>query len=203
MRVGLFGGSFDPIHRGHVEPVEAARRELGLEQVLYLPTARPPHKPERRFAPALARYAMVELALLARPELRVSGRELTLGRPAYTIETVEALRSERPGDELVLLVGLDSFLELPTWRRFGDLLEAVPLGVLTRPGYGLAESAAEDLAPELRGAIARGTVRFVENAPLAASSSEIRRRLAAGEPVPDGWMDPAVLAFAAKYSLYR
>ncbi|MEZ5314103.1 MAG: hypothetical protein R2862_10885 [Thermoanaerobaculia bacterium] len=123
---------------------------------------------------------MVELALLAaRPELRVSGRELTLGRPAYTIETVEALRSERPGDELVLLVGLDSFLELPTWRRFGDLLEAVPLGVLTRPGYGLAESAAEDLAPELRGAIARGTVRPSWRTPR---SRRARRRSGAGSP---------------------
>ena len=205
MRVGLFGGSFDPIHQGHIEPVETAREALGLEQVVYLPTATPPHKPERRFAPALARYAMVELALLEHPALRVSERELTLGRPAYTIETIEFLQQENPHVDYVLLVGLDSFLELPTWRRFGDLLEAVPIGVMTRPGFAMPSADAEKamLAPELVRAIASGSVTFLENPPLAASSSAIRRRLAAGEPIPAGWLPEAVLTFVTKYSLYR
>ena len=133
MKVGVFGGSFDPIHRGHVEPVEAARRALGLDRVLFLPTARPPHKPDRRFAPALARYAMAELALLEREGLEVSTLELTGERPAYTVETLERLQVESPGDELWLLVGSDSLAQLHTWRRFRDLLAGFPVAVLVRP----------------------------------------------------------------------
>ena len=81
MKLGLFGGSFDPIHRGHIEPVQAARKALGLERVIYLPTAVPPHKPGRILAPAHARYAMVEMALLEEEGLYASTFELTLGRP--------------------------------------------------------------------------------------------------------------------------
>lgn len=201
MRVGILGGSFDPVHRGHIEPVEAARRALGLDQVVYLPTAQPPHKPDRRFAPALARFCMVELALLDRPELRVSNHELTLGRPAYTIETIEHLRAERPADELVLLVGFDSFLDLPNWRRFREIVASTRLAVLTRSGFSMPEPSR--LEPALAGAVARGTVDFIENAPCEASSSEIRRRLAAGEPIPEAWVPERVLTFLAKYSLYR
>ena len=100
MKIGLFGGSFDPIHRGHVEPVREARRRLGLERVIYLPTATPPHKPRRALAPALARFAMVELALLGEEGLYVSAHELTPERPAYTVETLEHFRRQMPEAEL-------------------------------------------------------------------------------------------------------
>src|SRR5947208_4241718 len=102
MKVGLFGGSFDPIHRGHIEPVRKARRALGLDRVIYLPTARPPHKPGGALAPAPARYAMVELALLFEDGLCASAYELTADRPAYTIETLEHFRAELPDAELFL-----------------------------------------------------------------------------------------------------
>jgi nicotinate-nucleotide adenylyltransferase len=202
MRLGLFGGSFDPIHRGHIEPVEEARVRLGLDKVLYLPTAQPPHKPERKFAPALARYAMVELALLDHPELWVSDHELTLGRPAYTIETIEFVREHFAEVEPVLLIGGDSFLDLPNWRRFQEILEGTRIGVMTRPGSRIRDGGSE-LHPALVAAVEAGTVDFVENAPLDIDASEIRRCLAAGEPVPDGWMSEAVLRFAQKYALYR
>jgi nicotinate-nucleotide adenylyltransferase len=202
MRLGLFGGSFDPIHRGHIEPVEEARVRLGLDKVLYLPTAQPPHKPERKFAPALARYAMVELALLDHPELWVSDHELTLGRPAYTIETIEFVREHFAEVEPVLLIGGDSFLDLPNRRRFQEILEGTRIGVMTRPGSRIRDGGSE-LHPALVAAVEAGTVDFVENAPLDIDASEIRRCLAAGEPVPDGWMSEAVLRFAQKYALYR
>ena len=112
MKVGLFGGSFDPIHRGHLDPVRAAMRDLGLDRVIYLHTARPPHKPGRALAPALARYAMVELALLGEEGLYASAHELTLDRPAYTIETLEHFRRQMPAAELYLLIGGDSFADL-------------------------------------------------------------------------------------------
>jgi nicotinate-nucleotide adenylyltransferase len=201
MRIGLFGGSFDPVHRGHVDPVEAARVRLGLDRVLYLPTAQPPHKPEGEFAPPLARYAMVELALLDRPELWVSDHELTLGRPAFTIETIGFMRERFADVEPVLLIGGDSFLDLPNWRRFGEILESTRIGVMTRPGSRIRDGGSE-LHPDLVRAIEAGTVDFVENAPLDIAASEIRRRLAANEPIPDGWMSDRVLTFIRKYSLY-
>lgn len=203
MKVGVFGGSFDPIHRGHVEPVAAARRALGLDRVLFVPTARPPHKPERRLAPALARYAMAELALLDFPELEVSPIELRDERPAYTIETLERLRVERPGDEIWLLVGADSFHELHTWRRFRDLLAGFPVGVLARPGVGTMAPPASALAPELAAALDGARVEWVGNPPLPISASEIRSLLARGEEPPAGWLDPRVLKFLFKYRLYR
>lgn len=202
MRVGVFGGSFDPIHRGHVEPVEAARRVLGLDRVLYVPTARPPHKPERRLAPPLARFAMTELALLGRAELEVSPIELLEARPTFTIETLERLRLERPGDELWLIVGADSLAGLHTWRRFRDLLAGFPIAVLARPGFERAALAAT-LAPELAAELERARVEWVENPPLPISASEIRARLARGEEPPAGWLDPLVLTFLRKYRLYR
>jgi nicotinate (nicotinamide) nucleotide adenylyltransferase len=138
MKIGLFGGSFDPIHCGHLEPVKEARRLLGLERVIYLPTAIPPHKPGRHLAPPLARYAMVELAILAEEGLYASPYELTLDRPAYTAETLEHFQRDLPAAELHLLIGSDSFFELPRWVRWRDIAAAALLVVLARPGWDLA-----------------------------------------------------------------
>lgn len=206
MRVGLFGGSFDPIHLGHVAAARAARHELALDRVLFLPTARPPHKPDRGFAPDLARYAMVELALLDEPELEVSTVELTPGRPAYAIETLERFRTEAPDDLHLLLIGADSLATLDGWRRWQEILATAELGVFARPGYDWA-AIAPTLAPPLARAIVEATsgsrLRWIESTAHPASASEIRRALAAGEAPPDGWLDARVLAFASKYHLYR
>jgi nicotinate-nucleotide adenylyltransferase len=195
-RVGLFGGSFDPIHRGHVAPVEEARRTLGLERVLYLPTAEPPHKEGRRFAPALQRYCMVELALLGHAELLVSDHELTIGRKAYTVETVEHFARELPGAELFLFVGADSYLELESWRRYDDLLAIVTLVVLARPGFERALSGPH--------AATRGArVVFFEDAQVDVSSTDLRELLRAGERPAPGLMEDAVVDYCRKYALYR
>ena len=200
MRIGLFGGSFDPIHQGHVEPVREAQRRLGLDRVVFLPTATPPHKPDRSFAPALARFAMVELALLDLSELQVSTHELTLDRPAYTVETLAHFRQLEPDAEIFLILGADSFLEFTSWVRWRETLDLVPLVVLTRPGF--QSDPPPVLAPELQAAVDAGRVHFVANSPLAASSTEVRQRLAAGDALPEGWLSPRVLAYAAKYRLY-
>jgi nicotinate-nucleotide adenylyltransferase len=201
VRVGLFGGSFDPIHLGHVAAARTARRELALDRVLFLPTAHPPHKPGRRFAPALARYAMVELALLDEPELRVSTVELT-DAPVYTIESFERFRAEAPSDEHVLLIGADSLAELDTWRRWEELLAKAEIGVFSRPAPGRTTTPLA-LRPELARAIGDARIRWVGSTAHPASASEIRRRLAAGESLPEGWLDARVLAFLTKYALYR
>lgn len=202
MRVGLFGGSFDPVHRGHVEVALAARRCLALERVLFVPTARPPHKPMRALAPALARYAMVELALLDEPALEVWDVELAAGGPAYTIETLERFAAERAGDEPVLVLGSDSLAALGSWRRWPEILERARLGVVERPGAE-RDLVLGGLAAELAARLRVARLDWVPSAPHPASASEIRRRLAAGEPVPEGWLDPRVLTFARKYRLYR
>lgn len=201
MKVGLFGGSFDPIHQGHIEPVLEAQRRFGLDRIVYLPTATPPHKPERSFAPALARFAMVELALLDHSDLLVSAHELTLGRAAYTVETLAHFHAAEPDSELHLLIGADSFLEISSWVRWREIVDAARLVVLTRPGFRL-DDPKPALAPELQAAVDAGRVHFVENAPLTASATEVRRRLAAREAIPDGWLSPRVVRYLSKYRLY-
>jgi nicotinate-nucleotide adenylyltransferase len=230
MKLGLFGGSFDPIHCGHVEPVKEARRRLGLERVIYLPTAVPPHKPGRRLAPPLARYAMVELALLHEQALEVSPYELTQGRPAYTAETLEHFQRELPAAELHLLIGSDSFFELSHWVRWRDVVAIARLVVLTRPGWDLAAvvqggqggreaqggqegpkvregapgaEAADPDRRELAALLASGRVLALDQPPYEVSSTRLREILARGERPPAGWMPDLVVDFVHKYSLYR
>jgi nicotinate-nucleotide adenylyltransferase len=200
VKVGLFGGSFDPIHCGHVEPAKAARQRLGLERVIFLPTAIPPHKPARRLAPPLARYAMVELALLREEGLYASPHELTLDRPAYTIETLEHFQRQMPAAELHLLIGSDSFLELPQWHRWRDIAAAARLVVLPRPGWELDSLATPPALAELAAA---GRVLVVGGRPYEVSSTRLREILARGDRPPAGWMPDLVVDFAYKYSLYR
>lgn len=203
MKVGAFGGTFDPIHRGHVEPVRRVATSLGLDQVLFVPTAKPPHKDGPRAASALHRFAMVELALLDEPSFIVSHLEMpNPGRPGptYTVDTLETLRRERPINELYLLVGADSFVQLSSWRNWRRILERVELAVMTRPGWVLDE---RELPAEQRRAMEAGRVHFIENPPVDLSSSEIRQLLMQGAPLPADALHPRVLRYADKYGLYR
>ena len=200
MKVGLFGGSFDPIHRGHIEPVREARRALGLERVLYLPTAVPPHKPGRRLAPAHARFAMVELALLFEEGLYASAHELTLGRPAFTIETLEHFRRAMPQAELHLLVGGDSLADLHRWVRWREIVEAARVVVLPRPGWRLD---AASLDPEVAALARTDRVVLLRQPPVDVSSTRLRELLAAGLPLPEGAVPELVVRYLQKYRLYR
>lgn len=206
MRVGLYGGGFDPIHNGHIGPVWEAKRALKLDRVIYLPTACPPHKQDRVFAPAHARYAMVELALLWEAELFASPFELREGEPSYTIDTLRHFGETLPGAELVLLLGSDAFAQLSTWRDWRDILVLAEIAVMMRPGWEpdrVLDSIPEDLrAAAFDEPVGRG-VRFVENRRLAASSTDIRAQLAQGQGLASGLVPSLVLDYIRKYELYQ
>lgn len=200
MKIGLFGGSFDPIHRGHIEPVQAARKALGLDRVVYLPTAVPPHKPMRVLAPAHARYAMVEMALLEEEGLYASTFELTLDRPAYTIETLEHFRATMPGADLHLLIGGDSYADLDHWVRWREIVEAARIVVLTRPGWTLEEAS---LSPDLADLARSSRVTFLGQPPVDVSSTRLREIFSRGGAPPPGTMPDPVVRYVHKYDLYR
>jgi nicotinate-nucleotide adenylyltransferase len=203
VKLGLFGGSFDPIHAGHVLPVREARRALGLDRVLYLPTAHPPHKPLRAMAPPHARYAMVEMALLGEEGLFASPYELTLDRPAYTVETLEHFRSERPEDDLHLIIGGDSFADLHHWVRWQEIAGLARLVVLARPGWELEEKLEESALPPELNRLAHGDrVVFLHQTPVDVSATRLRELFARGEQPPAGWVHESVVRYVQKYDLY-
>lgn len=197
MKLGLFGGSFDPVHDGHLAPVRAAIERLGLERVDYLPTGQPPHKSPRR-APAWRRFAMVELAVLGQPRCRVSAFELVPERVAYTVETIRHYRRRFPDAQLHLLLGADSYRELPRWREWQEIVDSAVLVVLARPGEGEAPA-----PPALAASREAGRTHLVENPPVPFSSRELREHLASGAPLPPDALPPLVLDYIRKYGLYR
>jgi len=200
VKIGLYGGTFDPIHTGHILPVHEARRAFDLERVIYLPTGEPPHKVGNVVASAQARFAMVELALLWEPDLVVSTFELSGPGPRYTVDTVDHFQRQAPDDEIVLLLGSDAFAAFDRWRDWQRILEMAQIGILLRPGWD-REQLRATLAQPLLDAIAAGRVRFAGNRPVSASSSELRQQLAnqaTPSPIPR-----LVLDYARKYELYR
>jgi nicotinate-nucleotide adenylyltransferase len=204
VKVGLFGGSFDPIHRGHIEPVREARRALGLDRVIYLPTAKPPHKPGRVLAPAYARYVMTELALLSEEGLHASPHELTLDRPAYTIETLERFRAEMPQAELFLLIGGDSFADLHLWVRWREIPRLARIVVLARPGWDFDSfKNTMPLDPEVAELARTDRVLLLRQPPVDVSSTRLRELLAARLPLPEGDVPDLVVRYLQKYDLYR
>jgi nicotinate-nucleotide adenylyltransferase len=136
-RIGLFGGTFNPIHRGHVAVARQLRQDFPLDRIYLIPSREPPHKSRSELADAQHRLAMIELVLTAADEdaLCLSDLELRREGPSYTVDTVDALRRElAPEDDLFLIMGADAFLEVDAWRRWRTLLARVSLIVMSRPG---------------------------------------------------------------------
>jgi nicotinate-nucleotide adenylyltransferase len=179
MRLGVFGGSFDPVHFGHLRLAECCWRQAGLDELLFVPAARQPHKPQAPRASDEDRVAMLELAIDGRAEFGVSTIEIRRGGLSYTVDTLRAIRAERPGDELFFLMGADTLADLPHWREPAAICElATPL-VVGRPGRGapdygaLAAVVSAERLEEIRS-------QAVAMAETEISSSEIRRLIAAG-----------------------
>lgn len=189
MRLGLFGGRFDPPHFGHLLLAEQAREALRLEEVWFIPSGDPPHKAAR--APAEQRAAMTALATGDHPAFRTRRLELERSGPSYAIDTVAQIGRERPDAELWYLIGADAFAEIDTWHRAEALLERVRMAVLPRP-----DSAASP-APEPF----RARARHLQAIPFGVSSSAVRERAAQGRSLRYLVPEP-VAAHLRRHGLY-
>jgi len=134
-RLGILGGTFNPIHYGHLSAAEEVRDRLKLEKVIFIPSYLPPHKMDEDIPSAVQRQEMVRIALKGNAHFAVSDMEIRRGGRSYTIDTIEALRQAQPGSELYFLTGLDSFLEIRTWKEWDRLLTLCSFVVLSRDGY--------------------------------------------------------------------
>ncbi|MBH9380313.1 nicotinate-nucleotide adenylyltransferase [Pseudomonas aeruginosa] len=208
-RIGLFGGTFDPVHIGHMRSAVEMAEQFALDELRLLPKARPPHR-ETPPVSAAQRVAMVERAVAGVERLTVDPRELQRDKPSYTIDTLESVRAELAADDqLFMLIGWDAFCGLPTWHRWEALLDHCHIVVLQRPDADseppeslrdllAARSVADPQALKGPG----GQITFVWQTPLAVSATQIRALLGAGRSVrflvPD-----AVLNYIEAHHLYR
>lgn len=206
--IGLYGGSFDPVHLGHLETARELLARFPFTELRLLPAALSPLK--QGHADAQHRLAMLQLAVADTPRLTVDDRELRRPPPSYTIDTLRAVRAELgPTASLVFVLGHDSFLSLPRWRDWRALTDYAHLLVVTRPGHDAPADGelAEWLAPRRSGSPdmlefrACGTVTFVATQPWPVSSTEIRQRLAAGEDVVT-YLPQAVTDYLRRHHLY-
>lgn len=140
-KIGVLGGTFDPVHQGHLTLAAEALRLFGLDQILFVPAATSPHKQGRDTTPAQHRLEMLRLATEAEPRYEVSEIEIQRGGVSYTTDTLDALQAQHPNTELGLIMGIDTFQDITSWRRFEDLLNNVDILVSSRPGYAFSNTA--------------------------------------------------------------
>lgn len=182
-RCGIFGGTFDPIHIGHVETVRQVMQQTGLPLVRYIPAAIPPHRP-RPGTSAEQRLAMVDLALQDQRDMIVDARELRRRGHSYTVDTVESLQGEFPDIDFSLILGLDALLGFDRWHRWQELLSLVGIYVMVRPGYALPDplpdwwQVADASAPD---SLAAGKIQAISIDPVDVSATGIREGIRAGE----------------------
>ena len=197
-RIGLFGGTFDPIHNGHLHIARSLADELDLESVILLPAGDPYHKTTPRTA-AHHRLAMAEIAAQADSRLAVSDCDIVRQGATYTHDTVQIFRQHFPAAELWLLIGMDSLLQLHTWHRWQNLVRQCRIAAAPRPGSSLAQAPAP-LQSWLAEALPQGRLHILRAEPLPISSSQIRQQLATGHTSPD--ISPEVLSYIQQHQLY-
>ena len=195
-RLGILGGTFDPPHWGHLRLAEAARVQLSLDQVLWVVTARPPHKQGRAISPVADRLAMVTAAIAGEPTYVLSRVEVDRPGPYWAADTVALLAQQFPDAQLIYLMGGDSLHDLPRWVRPQAFLAHCSLGVLRRPGDAIDLPALEQILPGLTAKVA-----FVESPPIPIASHEIRCRAKAGLPL-EGWVPEVVAQIIGERRLY-
>jgi nicotinate-nucleotide adenylyltransferase len=217
-RIGLLGGTFNPVHNGHLAIAREARQTLALDRVILIPSGDPPHKPPDGVAPAKARYEMVRLAIACDPSLAISDIEVGRTGKSYTIDTIRLLQEEYGRQTpLYFLIGLDAFLEFPTWRDPQTLLTLCSFVVLSRPGLSFQALSALPLLPPLPQAslvdldagkrarldVAVGSQALIclRLAPSEVSASDIRARIARGASTAN-LLPPAVESYILQHHIY-
>lgn len=190
-RLGLFGGSFDPVHYGHLILADRAAEELRLDRVLFVPASAPPHKLDRRRASGRDRLSMLRLALTGHPRFEASDLELRRGGISYTVETLRELRRRRPRVRLFLLLGSDSLVLLPGWKDVAEITRRATFVVARRP-----DSEPSDLP------IMNAVMRRIDAPLVGISSTQIRERVRRGRSIRY-LTPPAVTAYIARRRLYR
>lgn len=190
-RVGIMGGTFDPIHHGHLVAASEVAALFGLTEVIFVPTGAPWQKSDREVSPAEHRYLMAVIATASNPRFWVSRVDIDRGGPTYTIDTIRDIGTQRPGAELFFITGADALGQILSWKDAQEALRRARFVGVTRPGYPLSD---EHLPTD--------SVTLLDVPAMAISSSDCRARVRAGHPVwylvPDG-----VVQYISKHRLYR
>lgn len=197
MKVGVFGGTFDPVHYGHLRPAAAVAAAIPLDRVIFVPANRAPGKESAAPAPAPHRIAMLALALAGRSDFTISLAEIERGGTSYTVETLRAFRRALPGDDLYFLLGTDTLAGFDRWREPEEILKLATLAAFVREPHppDVAERNALLTAH-------RGSVLIFDAVRVKISSTDVRRAAAAGESLA-GRTPPAVEEYIAKQGIYR
>jgi len=199
-RLGLLGGTFDPIHVGHLDAADAARAALGLDEIVVIPSHDPPHRPTDPRASAFHRFAMAVLAVDGREGYRASDIELRREGPSYTALTLRELHGcgWRPA-QLFFIIGSDAFAEIATWYGYPAILDACEFAVISRPGTTIPSALAR--TPDVASRVGT-TIHLVEAPTSDVSSTGIRARLAAGDSI-SGLVPLSVARHIDRHQLYR
>lgn len=188
------GGTFDPIHHGHLVAASEVAHRFELDEVVFVPTGEPWQKADSNVSPSEDRYLMTVIATASNPRFKVSRVDIDRPGPTYTVDTLNDLRNIYPDAQLYFITGADALSSILSWRDWEEMFDFAEFVGVTRPGYELTE---EMLPQEYR-----GKVHLIDVPAMAISSTDCRRRASAGQPVwylvPDG-----VVQYIAKYSLYR
>lgn len=200
MRLGIFGGSFDPVHYGHLLLAECCREACQLDEVWFMPAHQPPHKQQRTLTDPRRRLEMLQLAIAGNPAFQVSNLELERGGVSYTVDTLRQVHERYPDAELFLLLGADSMAELPTWREAESVCRLARLAVVCRPGQIVDWTPLQAMLGEASRSVLH--VQLVPMPQVEFSSSDIRARVAAGRSIR--YRTPrAVELYIRQHGLYR
>lgn len=193
-RIGVMGGTFDPIHHGHLVAASEVAARFDLDTVIFVPTGQPWQKAEKKVSLAEDRYLMTVIATASNPRFRVSRVDIDRGGDTYTIDTLADLRKQYPDAELFFITGADALASIVTWRDWDRMFELAQFVGVTRPGYELTE--------EMLPAVHQERVHLIDVPAMAISSTDCRERSATGRPVwylvPDG-----VVQYIGKHGLYQ
>ena len=197
--IGIFGGTFDPIHNGHLAVARAAQKHLRLDRVVFVPVGTPPHKRWQPVTPAEHRWQMVALAVAENPRFSVSRVDIDRPAPQYSVDTIRLLRQAlgTSAENTFFIIGADSLSNLPRWKDAAGIVMQCRIAVVHRPGFHLDLKAIASEIPQLPSRLV-----WIEMPPVPVSATEVRRRVGQGLSI-DKLVPPAVAEYIARHQLYR